>query len=474
MKKHINIIIFVTLFISIVSIISILIARGYNLAGNEIRESGILNIESKPRDATITINGENKGKTPDKIELISGKYEIQIVKDGYTSWKNELKVEPGIVSDILVTLFPEELNLEQITFTNIDKAFFSDTGDKIVYTITEGDNQGVWLTKIEKSIFDIASSPSTKLSDIDIIPEKCLASSEYDFQFSQTNERTIISCNLGGYMQYKIINLQNPSEGIINLNEQLGFNPTSTLFSFDSNNLLVTHDNVFFSYNIVTNSINLIQLPETKEDFSYTFFKENLLILEYNFDKSSKYLRSIDSNLNRTSVSLPDEIDISNVTNISGSQNDSYIVINSQKSYVVDLDNPASEVLLLSERPVNVISWSPNGKSFIYNEDNNLKSSTIKELPNNEIKLDISDVIKEINEGTSVKWNHNSEQLVINELKDKKIYSIYKDGTNEKLLFRGSLADIDTFIMSENETFLVILTQDEGKNSNLYSVKLAI
>jgi len=475
MKKHINIIIFVTLFISTVSIIAILIARGYNLAGNEIKESGILNIESKPKGAKITINGESKGTTPDKIELISGKYEIKIAKDGYSQWQKEIHVEPGIVSDLTVSLFPEDLKLEQITFTNIDKAFFSDTGDIIIYTILEGNNKGIWETKIEKSIFDIASSPSTKLSDIEVIPEECLNSSNYDIQFSQTNTKIILSCNLDTHTLFKLINAQNPSEEPINLNSELGFNPSNINFAYNSDNLLITNGNLYLNYNIGSKAINFIKLEENKDDFIYAFIKDNLLVLEYNYDKSSRFLRTISANLNRTDINLSEEIDITRITGMTGSYDDSYIAINADKTYILDIENFSSEILLLSENTLDIISWSPDGKSLLYIEGDILKSAFIKELPDDGIKLEISNIINNYNnEENSIKWNHNSEQLVVYNTEDQQIYSIYKDGTNKKILFNGSLTNNNTYVISENETFLVILTQDEGINSNLYSVKLAI
>jgi len=476
MKKHISIIIFVTLFISIVSILAILAARGYNLTGTEITESGILNIESKPKGSNILINGENKGTTPDKIELVSGKYEIEIQKDSYTKWKKEVNVEPGIVSDLKVTLFPEELNLEQMTFTSIDKAFFSDKGDIIVYTIIKGDNAGIWQTKIEQSIFDIASSPSTKISDIDIIPNKC--KSNYHIKLSKSNKKLILTCNLDDYVLYNLLNIQNLSEEPINLNEELGFNPDRVNFSFDSNNLIVKQQNTFFNYNTETQITSLIKLPENQNEFDYTYLENKLLLLEYNYNKDNRYLNSLNSNLQKEPILLPEELDISIISSINGSRDNTYTILSTnQSAYVIQTINSLSEPLTLSEKPVKILSWSPNGQSFIFTDtdENTLKSCTIKELPNDERKLNISTVLNNFNEENFViKWNHNSEQLIINNTLKNQIYSLYKDGSNKKSLFEDTISEENNFIISENEIFLVVLIQDEETNSNLYSVKLSI
>ncbi len=56
----------------------------------------VLNVKSSPAGADIFLNGDQKGKTPYKVKLPYGKYQVRLHLEGYEEWKTEINLEqPG-------------------------------------------------------------------------------------------------------------------------------------------------------------------------------------------------------------------------------------------------------------------------------------------------------------------------------------------------------------------------------------------
>lgn len=240
MKKTVGIIISIILFISIISLVAILVAKGYSFTGTELRENGILNIASTPDNSEILINGESKGGTPKKIELPVGSYQISLTKSGYRSWQKEVIIKSSLAIDVNAILYPVELNLEQSTFTDIENAFFSKDGDIAIYTVENGDNSGVWVTKLEKTIFNISTDKPQKITTLDFVPSACLINKNYSIVISPNNKKALFICREETQSLFFVMSIDNGQ--VINLNSQLGFNPAEVNFSFDDNNLFVSDD----------------------------------------------------------------------------------------------------------------------------------------------------------------------------------------------------------------------------------------
>lgn len=478
MKKYIGIIIFISLFIAAISIISILVARGYNFTGSEIKENGILNIISTPEGAKIYINGEQKATTPKKIELAAGQYEIKIAKENYGEWQKEVLVEASIVSDISATLFPTELSLEQLTFTNLDKAFFSDDGNIAIYVVSQEPNQGVWLTKLEKTIFEISSSQPTKVVEIEAVPEQCIIEETYNIKVAFDNSKALMECNLGNYKEFFLIDLRNLGSLPIKLNEAIGFNPDSVDFSFDANNVFIIDNEIIVSYNTPASELNLVGRRKENYQPHLTPFGNEFLLLEYSYNFQTRHLFRLASNLGKTEVDLGEALEIKDILSISGSAENPnmFVFTTSLYSAVYNFKQAnSSPILEFIDSEVSSIQWAPEGLSFLFVKDNVLKCADIKEYPDGIAKIKTYTLLEDYNPSQSkVIWATNSQQVLIYDLPQEKIYAQDKDGTNQTILFEGQPTYKDAFRLSANETFLVILLEDDEGYSNLYSVKLKI
>lgn len=144
---------------SLISLIAY--ARGYrlNFSKKTITSTGILVASSYPDSAKIYINGEFQGATNSNLTFPPGKYQIEIKKDGYSSWKKNLTIKGELVVKVDALLFPQNPSLSPITSLGVVKAQFSPINNKTII-LSENDEvekDGIYLlenTKKTLSIFN--------------------------------------------------------------------------------------------------------------------------------------------------------------------------------------------------------------------------------------------------------------------------------------------------------------------------------
>jgi hypothetical protein len=92
-------------------------ARGYrfNLSQKKLDSTGILVASSYPDGAKIFLNGELFGATNENIIIEPGEYNVEIKKDGFTSWSKSLKIKGELVIKADALLFPKNPSLSPVT-----------------------------------------------------------------------------------------------------------------------------------------------------------------------------------------------------------------------------------------------------------------------------------------------------------------------------------------------------------------------
>lgn len=129
----------IALLFLIIAPITTLYTSGYRyLPGSGIVQFGGLIIETKPKGASVFLNGVNTGQTtPTRfLKLIPGDYNISLQTKGYYDWKQRITIRPRQTNLLInISLFQKNIpkrlvieNLQDITIS--DGSFF---GQKISY-----------------------------------------------------------------------------------------------------------------------------------------------------------------------------------------------------------------------------------------------------------------------------------------------------------------------------------------------------
>lgn len=123
------------LFFGLILISIIAYARGYrfNFSDRQFVSTGILAVNSSPDGARIYIDGKLKGATNTNITIAPGNYDIEIRKEGYTTWKeNSVAVKGEVVTQIFALLFPQNPSLSPITSLGVVKVLNFPSVNKVI------------------------------------------------------------------------------------------------------------------------------------------------------------------------------------------------------------------------------------------------------------------------------------------------------------------------------------------------------
>ncbi|MCB9819726.1 PEGA domain-containing protein [Candidatus Nomurabacteria bacterium] len=122
-KSHISqriiIGILMTSFVVFSSTILLLLMLGYRLSyeGKGIEQGGLVQFRSTPSGANVTAGSAKlTDKTPSKITLLPGSYDIRMQRSGYKTWQKQAVVKSGAVLWLnSARLIPEKIQTDQVS-----------------------------------------------------------------------------------------------------------------------------------------------------------------------------------------------------------------------------------------------------------------------------------------------------------------------------------------------------------------------
>ncbi len=214
-----------TIFLAIIALAFLIIklAQGYqpDLTTRSLRPSGILAATSIPDGAQIYIDGRLKSATNTTLNLSPDEYEVEIKKDGYTSWKKTLTIKKELVTKTDAYLFPTFPNLQSLTFTGAQKPVLSPDGQRVVFAVSENsiDKNGLW-------VLDLGDRPLGLPRD----PRKIVDSapggrdfSEAQLEWSPDSNQILTSLEILGKQENFLLeaNQLNPATRLIDVTNQL-------------------------------------------------------------------------------------------------------------------------------------------------------------------------------------------------------------------------------------------------------------
>ena len=130
----------IVLFLTIATIIVVLLGKGYGLSlngngGPILSGTGLLVATSSPDGAQVIINGHLTTATDNTINLAPGDYNVKIFKEGYFPWEKKITIKKEVVSKADALLFPTAPQLSSITNVGVLNPVIDPSLTKIAYTV---------------------------------------------------------------------------------------------------------------------------------------------------------------------------------------------------------------------------------------------------------------------------------------------------------------------------------------------------
>jgi hypothetical protein len=256
------------------TIFVLLYAQGKTFDGSTgIVQTGIIRVNSNPKDVSVYINEEERSLVESKIDALQpGKVSLTLRKDGYYDWTKEVLVEPGVLKDIFAQMIPKTIELSDVTTDDIT-LFIPSNINEFIYYVSEDSNQyTLKKIKVRRDFLDFSTAAP---SDIRILvnSEYELLSSSAILEVSSDNSKLLFannSLNSTGYVDLNNGQFTYITEGLPTV-----VNKEVSWFMNSDSVLITSEANLTYEYNLDTGlSIIVTNAPTDifKAD-SYAIFK---------------------------------------------------------------------------------------------------------------------------------------------------------------------------------------------------------
>ncbi|KKQ57547.1 MAG: hypothetical protein US74_C0003G0014 [Parcubacteria group bacterium GW2011_GWA2_38_13] len=350
---------FILLFFIITPVI-LAFASGYrfNTKMLKFEKTGSLIVESVPKNSNIFINGKlYKTKTPAKINYLLGDaYELEINKNGYFPWKNNIKIVSNLVTFIKTVYLTKQeaprlvLGGDVVSFQNIP-------GSQNMIIQERKNNEIVLM------LFDYDKE---SLEQIKSFP---LDSEIYFIGWSNNNKKLLFESTLKEKKQFFILNTEVMDISSVFDTLQIHFNAMQWDF-FDNTLLYGSDESGLYQIDLALVSTKKITNASIKN-----FVVASPFIYHTSLEKTGSYLkRSEISNSSKTqTVKIPDTTqyfieliskDLMLLTE--RSKGDSFII----KTKIFSSENKNDmEDNTIFEGKIKNIRWTDDKNRFLYSND---------------------------------------------------------------------------------------------------------
>lgn len=171
-KVRIFVLLSTLIIVGVVGYFVALIARGYQFDTNTLSFSanGILVVKSDPDGASIFVDGDLKGATNTNLKLAPDTYNIEVKKNGYTSWSKSLTIKQEEVTQITAHLFKVAPSFSSVTFDGAENPVVSPDFSKIAYI----NDKGLWIMTVSSLPIGFPNEPKLIMNGV-------LSGSSYSF-----------------------------------------------------------------------------------------------------------------------------------------------------------------------------------------------------------------------------------------------------------------------------------------------------
>ena len=196
------------------SILLLYAAFGYgiNRSTGEVTQNGLVFVDAHPEQATMYLNGVNKGGTDGRFVLEAGTYNMELKRDKYRSWQRDFTLDGGnIVRLVYPFLFPETLSSRDILAYNTTPDLVSSSPDR-KWILSHSPSA---LTTFQLTDASDKELPTTTFAiPASILGTRSGAQTMKVVEWSTDNRHILVQYTFDGGYDYLVIDRQAPEQSI--------------------------------------------------------------------------------------------------------------------------------------------------------------------------------------------------------------------------------------------------------------------
>lgn len=348
-------IIIICAFLILLSLI-IAFARGYrlDLDRQSITSTGIISISAYPKASKIYINEQLRGVSDINITLPPGTYQVEVKKDGYTSWKKTVKLRGELVLTLDILLYPLNPSLSPLTNLAVSRAIALDQSDKVILfsEIDDETKDGIYL-------FESNRGPLSFFAALKLVAlKKSLSNSLGTFSLKETAVEVS----------------PDAKEAVFTFQTLPG--PVSYLLSLETDNISffdisLSKDTLVQAWSGLKEDLNRKILQAYPRDFAKVA-SDSFHVIEFSPDET-KLLYLAKQSITLPQAIQPSLIAVNQTPEERSIETDSLYVYDRKedRNYKIEISNDQ----ILGQRPIaiwstnsNFISWYSDSKHLVLNE----------------------------------------------------------------------------------------------------------
>lgn len=455
------------------TVLALILSRGNTITDQGIGSTGTIRLTVIPdTEFEVFLNEEKKTvsnlKTIDSV--LPGEYELKIQHKGYSTWQQRVNVRAGLVTAISAQLFPESLNSEQLSKTNVAKAFFSTNRRHVYYSVVTsqlGGNIGIWRQPLVQSNIPLIEERAVKITNLTNTISEEVSKGNFEIISSLDDAKILLRVNGTAY----VLDADRYNEPSTTNQLQFTFTMDSIQWLEGSTKLLIRSGNLLLDYDLNRKSATVITYQPAAE---LRFAVANGTIIYVQGGSLFRYNGGTSTAVTLENIKLPTDISAL----YAGSSNVDNLVLKSGNSLHF-LSIPESYIESLGE--VALVSISPSGRNLITQKGDIFSS----------IEITISaarNVVESVTRVTSLPsqvqpstltWDVSSTYFVFQTSGETKaLYSADKLGTNINKLMDLNQNPAAVYTVLPDNTGIVIRLFDSTTDgsadiqANLYKLKL--
>ncbi|OIP97870.1 hypothetical protein AUK40_02335 [Candidatus Wirthbacteria bacterium CG2_30_54_11] len=356
----------------------ILLAKGwqFDFQDGTIVKTGILDIHSQPKGATIALDGKESGLTPQKVTgLKPQRYQLTLTKDHYQPWQKNIVTYPELATQVYdVILFATSPVIERQNLPEFSRIAESDSPQRIVVLSPSAPDPTSSLVSVYSTRFDLLYQSLLPI-DLSSTSIRALWSPDLNSCILNFENSTTASPTLNSSFFFSIKNPSTPPLSLLSLSF-FSSDPSSLqspLWAQDNSSLIYNRNSQILTINLRDQTEHLVIseargfLPLFSAPASGFFQKPRLYYLKPRTGTSVYdlwYQELPDGNGGQITTSHP----FSDVVSLTISQDYNNIFLADQTASTILINiSSQSPGERTAPRLINKpLSWSPDGERFLF------------------------------------------------------------------------------------------------------------
>ncbi|HOV34772.1 MAG TPA: PEGA domain-containing protein [Candidatus Dojkabacteria bacterium] len=474
-------------------------SKGYriNIHSQEITKTGILNVKADPFWSDIYVDGENIGKSPKSKTLSIGTHNVEIKKDGYSTWAKEVEIfdeRSTIITPWLLLKEPEKTTAWESK--GIFQKLWVDTSSQTALVLIKDSNTtySLWayrttvpflsfsdnkvkLLTTESEITDVKLSPDGGRALITIKDSLGVQTSYIADTMSQLNTASAQQIDLTKYSGYTISWAENSdyiifdsSIDIISYDISLKTsvilekksNGDKYIWTTDTNGYFyLVHHNENDNSNVNEYSIRQMKLDGTNvsETLSEIYFQKDTSYIDYYRTNDYTCIPCTNSPENTKTVG--------EITKILVSPKAMGIYIQTtEASYWYNTST--KRYFLVSPYPSEFVEYSHDYDKFIYKNEYGFFTFTLVKDELDPTEQLGSKSIKNADNAQNIHWINGSASVIYSE--NNSIYISDTDGANKTQVVSSNTFKGYLLGSVKEELFMLETDAEEMLSVNKYTI----